>query len=98
MVPDVLDRVQFRTAGGRVSRERLSGTTGAADPCRPAPSRTRTAWGEEGNKTIRGMVFPTNAATLREISARWAFIAWVLTVGRTSPAAAPRAGQTAPKM
>ena len=49
-------------------------------------------------KTIRGMVFPTNAATLRESSARWAFIAWVVTVGRTSPAAAPHAGQTAPKI
>ena len=33
---------------------------------------------------------------MRAISARWAFIAAVLTKGRTSPAATPRAGQTAP--
>jgi hypothetical protein len=45
--------------GGKVSRERLSRTTRAADPCQPAPSRMSTAWGEEG-KTIRGMVFPPN--------------------------------------
>ena len=45
---------------------------------------------------IRGIISPTNGATLRAISARWAFIAAVLTKGRTSPAAVPRAGQTAP--
>ncbi len=54
------------------------------------------AWGEAGGKTIRGMVFPTTAATLREISARWAFMASVLTKGSTRPTAALRAGQTAP--
>ena len=45
---------------------------------------------------IRGSISPTNGATLRAISARWAFIAAVLTKGRTSPAAVPRAGQAAP--
>ena len=34
---------------------------------------------------------------VREISARWAFIAGVVTKGSTGPAAAPRVGQTAPK-
>ena len=33
---------------------------------------------------------------MRAIPARWAFIAAVLTKGTTSPAAVPRAGQTAP--
>ena len=47
---------------------------------------------------IRGIISPTNVATVRAISARWAFIAAVLTKGRTSPAAVPRAGQTAPKL
>ena len=46
---------------------------------------------------IRGIISPTNGAMVREISARWADIASVLTVGRTRPAATPRAGQTAPK-
>jgi hypothetical protein len=40
--------------GGRVSRERVSGTTGAAGPCRPAPPGTGTAWGEEGMKPSGG--------------------------------------------
>ena len=44
------------------------------------------------------MVFPTKAATLRENSARRAFTASVLTAGGTGPAAAPRSGQTAPKL
>ena len=45
---------------------------------------------------IWGIISPTNGATVRAISARWAFIAAVLTKGRTSPAAVPRVGQTAP--
>ena len=68
----------------------------AADPCQPAPSRMRIAGGEAGQEMIRGMISPTNGATARVISVRWAFIAAVLTVGRTSPAAVLRAGQTAP--
>jgi hypothetical protein len=35
---------------------------------------------------------------VREISARWSFIASVSANGSTSPAAAPRCGQVAPKM
>ena len=38
------------------------------------------------------------AATVREISARWALIAGVSALGMTSAAVAPRSGQTAPKM
>ena len=51
---------------------------------------------------IRGIIFPTQdgmgtgSDACREISARWAFIAAVLTTGRTSPAATARAGQIAP--
>ena len=52
--------------------------------------------GEEDKKMIRGIIFPTNGVALRAIPAKWAFIAAVLTKGTTSPAAVPRAGQTAP--
>ena len=76
----------------------LSGTVRAIDPCQPAPSRTRSAWGEEDQEMIRGIISLTNGATVRAISARWAFIASVLAKGSTRPAATPRAGQTAPKM
>jgi hypothetical protein len=77
--------------------EMLPGTTRLLPPCQPAPSRS-----EEDQELIQWINSPTNTAwapgaTLREISARWAFMAGVLTKGSTSPAAAPRAGQTAPK-
>jgi len=62
----------------------LSGTFRALAPCHPAPSRTRTACAP--------------SATVREISARWAFMAAVSAWGMTSAAVAPRSGQTAPKM
>ena len=61
----------------------LSGTARVLLLCQPAPSSTRMACAP--------------GATLRAIPAGWAFIAAVLTKGRTRPAAAPRPGQTAPK-
>jgi len=83
--------------GGGVSRERVSGTTGAAGPCRPAPPGTGTAWGEEGNEPIRGDGFPTKAATLREISARRAFIASVLRACGGAARTEPKANSTLPQ-
>lgn len=62
----------------------LSGTIRLPDPCQPAPSSTRTAWAP--------------GATVRAISARWAFIASVSAKGMTRPAAVARAGQAAPKI
>ena len=60
-----------------------------------AVRRIRKQSGFEQKHLIRGIISPTNGATVRAISARWAFIAAVLTVGRTSPAArrADRANQ-----
>ncbi len=61
----------------------FSGMSSSPVVCQPARSIKRTAW-ESG-------------ATAREISFRWACMAWVLAYGMTNAAPRPLAGQMAPK-
>lgn len=82
--PDVLDRVEFRGIGRQVQERDVVG-----DGERPG----RVPSGPVKDEDRMG-----TGATVRAIPARRAFIASVLTKGRIKPAAAPRVGQTAPKM
>ena len=93
----VFSDARFRALGWQGQKGEI---VGQDEGLRTVPART--VEDEEDQKMIRGIIFPTQdgmgagSDACREISARWAFIAAVLTTGRTSPAATPRAGQIAP--